>query len=78
MRAHAGGEVPRWLPLAGVAFALAPAAWLTYLGLDWRSNGCGCEGALMPSWSWVVALALAAACYTAAAALAWRWARDRR
>lgn len=78
MRAPAGGDAPRWLPLAGVALALGAAAWLTYRGLDWQRNGCGCDGALMPAWSWAVLLALAAACYVAGAVLAWRWVRRRR
>jgi hypothetical protein len=63
--------------LASALVLLAAGGALAYWGIDWQRDGCGCDGSLYPSWSWVVLLALAAAALVTAALLLVRAMRMR-
>jgi hypothetical protein len=73
-----GRRVPRAAYAAAALFALALAVYLTYAGIDYAVNGCGCEGAASGDWFWAAMLAVAVGCYGAAVALALRAASATR
>ena len=69
LRPDAPGPLPRWARLVGVLLALVPAIVLSWRGITWLDDGCGCGGGGMPDWVGWLVIALAMPFYAAAAAL---------